>query len=123
MAFIYRYLPQEIIDLIIDAVAELNSDSTSSLCSCSLVSKSFSYRSRYNLFGDIFISAEENDMLVILQSFLEILDSKQPVAGRPLLSSIKCFEFELRTGELVGACHKKFWNKKMNRSVNYRCIL
>ncbi|KAF8810461.1 hypothetical protein BYT27DRAFT_7161728 [Phlegmacium glaucopus] len=89
-------LPQEIIDLILDSVAESDSD-YSSLCSCSLVSKSFSYRSRYHLFGDIFISADENEMFEILQSFRDILSSKQAVVGRTLLHFIKCFEIELRT--------------------------
>lgn len=99
MALIHRYhLPQEIVDLVLDTVAEYDIDG-SSLCSCSLVSKSFSYRSRYHLFGDIFISAEENELLEILQSFLAILSSKQAVAGRTLLPFIKSIDIDLRPGE------------------------
>jgi len=103
MALIHPCLPQEIIDLILDAIAESDSDYPS-LCSCSLASKSFSYRSRYHLFGDIFISADENEMFGILQSFLDILSSKQAVAGRTLLPFIKCFVIELRTGKLGVRC-------------------
>jgi hypothetical protein len=89
-------LPQEIIDHIIDAVSI--SHNLSSLRSCSLVSKSFSYRSRYHLFDDISIYAKEDEMFKILQSFLNILISKQAVAGYTLLPFIKSFGVEL--GEL-----------------------
>ena len=72
-------LPQEIIDYIIVILLGL-----SSLRSCSLVSKLFSYRSRYHLFGDIIIYAEEDELV---QSFLNILISKQAIAGCTLSSN------------------------------------
>ena len=107
-------LPQEITDHIIDAIAKSHIPAFS-LCSCSLVSKSFSYRSRYHLFREISICAVgENQMLKILQSFLDILISK-PIAGCRLLLFIKSFEVEI--GGLAYPCHRE---NKINCSVNFR---
>jgi hypothetical protein len=54
-------------------------------------------------------------MSKLLQSFLDILISKQAIAGCTLLPFIKSFELEI--GQLAYPCHRE---NKINRSVNFR---